>query len=342
MLLSNKQTNKMKPLKIVLLCATRRGYLFLQQLYKISPDSEFTVMSFKEEPHEPLFLDDIKRFTKSINGKFIQARKLNSKKLVPFWKSKPVDLMLVVSWRYLITPEIFNLPRLGTFVFHDSLLPRYRGFSPTVWAILNDEKQTGVTLFKITNKVDAGKIIDQKTIPIESNDAITNIIEDITKAYLILLKRNFKKLINGKIIYHSQNRNKATFTCKRLPQDNLIDWSKSSNSIYNLIRAVTHPYPGAYCYLNGEKIIIWSAKKISRFPQFVGRIPGRVIDIKPNKGVVVLTGDSGLLLTRVELEGKQEVAADRVLNSLNFTLFYKPGLSCQKCRHSLHQKFAVK
>ncbi len=320
MLLNNKQKNKTKSLKIVLLCATRRGYLFLQQLYKISPNSEFTVISFKEEPHEPLFLNNIRRFTKSINGEFIQARKLNSKKLIPFWKSKRIDLMLVVSWRYLITPEIFNLPRLGTFVFHDSLLPKYRGFSPTVWAILNNEKKTGVTLFKIANKVDAGKIIDQETIPIESNDVITNIIEDVTQAYLILLKRNFKKLINGKVTYRSQDRSKATFTCKRLPEDNLIDWSKSSNSIYNLIRAVTHPYPGAYCYLNGKKIIIWSAKKISRFPQFAGRIPGRVIDIKPDKGVVVLTGDSGLLLTRVELENKQEVIAGKVLNSLNFTL----------------------
>jgi methionyl-tRNA formyltransferase len=305
---------------IVLLCATRRGYLFLKRLIELLPRVDLTVFSFREEPWEPPFLDDIRELTLASGGQFFESRQVASQRWSWFWESTKVDLMFLVNWRYIIPSSVYLRPRLGTFAFHDSLLPEYRGFSPTVWAIINGEDHTGVTLFKINDEVDAGDIVDQERVPIGPDDTIAVVMERVTQTYLDLLERNLDDLIKGTARLYPQDHSRATYTCKRLPEDNQIDWTASSESIYNLIRAVSAPYPGAYTYLSGRKMRVWSARRVTNVPRYVGRVPGRVIEVRPGEGAVVLTGDGALLLTQVQMEGGQIVCAADVLNSLSLTL----------------------
>lgn len=307
-------------MRIALLCATRRGYRFLQLLSSLKPECELIVFSFREEPWEPPFFDDIQNLTQSCGGKFFEGRQLGSQRWEQFWETTSIDLMLTVSWRYLLPPKVYNSPRMGTFVFHDSFLPEYRGFSPTVWAILNGEDHTGVTLFKIAEKVDAGDIVDQKQVPIGKDDTIAVVLEQVTEAYLQLLEKNLDALIQGSFIGIAQDQSRATFTCKRLPSDNLIDWNAPTDRVYNLIRAVSAPYPGAYTFLDGKRLRIWSAKQLVAGPRYVGRIPGRVVDVHPGTGSVILTQDGALLLTQVQLDDGDIVSADKILNSLSQTL----------------------
>jgi methionyl-tRNA formyltransferase len=305
---------------IVLLCATRRGYLFLKRLIELLPRVDLTVFSFREEPWEPPFLEDIRELTLASGGQFFESRQVASQRWSWFWESTKVDLMFLVNWRYIIPSSVYLRPRLGTFAFHDSLLPEYRGFSPTVWAIINGEDHTGVTLFKINDEVDAGDIVDQERVPIGPDDTIAVVMERVTQTYLDLLERNLDDLIKGTARLYPQDHSRATYTCKRLPEDNQIDWTASSESIYNLIRAVSAPYPGAYTYLSGRKMRVWSARRVTNVPRYVGRVPGRVIEVRPGEGAVVLTGDGALLLTQVQMEGGQIVCAADVLNSLSLTL----------------------
>jgi methionyl-tRNA formyltransferase len=307
-------------MRIVLPCATRRGYLFLEKLAELRPDIELVVFSFQEDPWEPPFRDGIRDLTLSHGGQFFETRRLDSPSLASFWETTPVDLMMVVSWRYLIPASIYRRPRLGTFVFHDSLLPAYRGFSPSLWAIINGEDHTGATLFEIADAVDSGDIVDQERVPIGSDDTISNVMERVTQAYLTLLERNLNGLLDGCAPRFPQDHSKATFTCKRLPEDNLIDWTQPSERIYNLIRAVTAPYPGAYTYLDGKKLIVWSAQRLPDYPLYIGRVPGRVVEIRPGVGTVVLTGDGALLLTNVQPEGQDAAGAADVLNRITHTL----------------------
>ena len=130
-------------MRIVVLCATQRGLLFIKKLAHLAPDAELFVFSFREEPWEPPFLQNIKVTVLSIGGQFFETRNIGGHRWNTFWNSTPVDLMLVVSWRYLLPSEVYCRPRLGSFAFHDSLLPQYRGFSPTIWAIINGEDHTG-------------------------------------------------------------------------------------------------------------------------------------------------------------------------------------------------------
>jgi len=306
-------------MRVALLCATRRGYLFLQELAELLPQSEFVVFSFRETPGEPPFLDDIRGLTLAIGGRFFEARQVCSSHLNEFWESTSVDLMFVVSWRYMIPASVYLRPRQGTFVFHDSLLPEYRGFSPTVWAIISDKDHTGVTLFEIAGQMDAGDIVDQERVPIGSDETIAVVMDRVTQTYLDLLERNLDGLIKGTAPRYPQDHSHATYTCKRLPEDNQIDWTVPTNTVYNLIRAVSAPYPGAYTYLSDQKIRVWSAQRVINARRYVGGIPGRVVEVR-TEGSVVLTGDGVLLLSQVQMEGGEIVGASDLLNSLGHTL----------------------
>ena len=305
---------------IALLCATHRGYLFLHKLSSLIPKADITVFSFRETEWEPPFFDKISGLVKEFGGEIIEVKNVGDRKLKAFWDSTDLDIMFAVSWRYLIPRAIFERPRLGTYVFHDSFLPEYRGFSPTVWAMINGEDHTGVTLFEIAEKIDYGDIIDQVRIPIGKDETIAVVMDRVTQGYLDALDVNLENLLSGSAARMPQDHSRATYTRKRLPEDNLIDWKLPATKIYNLIRAVGKPYYGAYTYLNGERITVWKALLFDEEHNYVGDIPGRVSELVPNKGTFVQTGDGRILLTEVQSKNGVTVCASKILNSLNQTL----------------------
>jgi methionyl-tRNA formyltransferase len=306
--------------KLVLLCATQRGLAVLKKLTELLPTCELAVVSFREESCEPPFFEAVREFSLAHNGSFFEARRIESEDMAELWQGTSIDLILAVSWRYLIPVTIYKRARLGTYVFHDSLLPAYRGFSPTVWAMINGETETGVTLFEINERMDGGAIIAQVRVPIDLEDSITTVVDRVTQAYLLLLESQLTTLIAGCATRRPQNESQASYTCRRLPDDNEIDWHAQTKTIYNLIRAVTTPYPGAFTWLEGKRLTIWKAQLPSSRRNYVGRVPGRVVEISPGKGVLVLTGDGSLLLEQVQLEGGQTVCSAELIRSLSTTL----------------------
>ena len=304
----------------VILCATRRGYLFVRKLTEIAPQHRLTVFSFPEDPWEPAYLDDIRELTLAKGGDFLVTKNIGGEKWHQFWQDNDVDIMFTVSWRYMIPPQIYQRPRLGTYVFHDSILPEYRGFAPVVWAIINDEAYTGATLFEIDEGFDEGDVIAQERVPIGATDTIAVVMEAVTQAYLNLLEQNLFNILDQTAPRYKQDHSNATYTAKRLPIDNQIDWSASTRTIYNLIRAVTRPYPGAFTYLCGQKVQIWSACYVPNEQRYVGRIPGRVVEVRSGEGSVVLTGDGSLLLREVQVEGGEVICASEVFNRVSHTL----------------------
>lgn len=305
---------------LVLLCATRRGCHFLQKVTELLPNADLTVFSFQEESWEPPFLQDIREYSLSKGFQFFETRQVEKKSFSQFWESSTIDLMFVASWRYLIPKRIYSRSRLGTFVFHDSLLPEYRGFSPTVWAIMHGQDHTGVTLFEITEGTDAGDIVDQKVVPIGPDEPIAAVIENVTQTYLALLERNLEALSKGTAPRRPQNHQSATYTCRLFPEDHRIDWTASSAAIYNLIRAVGVPYPGAYTQLGGQEMRVWEAKRVSSGRKYIGRIAGKVVEVLPGEGSIVLTGDGSILLTQVQMKGSEIVCAADLLRRVGQTL----------------------
>lgn len=306
-------------MRIVLFCATQRGYRFLEKMAELAPAAELVVFSFRETPHEPPYLDDIRSLTKSLGGVFHEARQVGNTGWDGFWNTTRADLMFAVSWRYLIPENVYSQAHLGAYVFHDSLLPAYRGFSPTVWAIINGEDHTGVTLFEIAATVDSGAVVDQQRVSIDDDDTIATVLERVTQAYLEILARNLPSLMSGNTVSVEQDHSRATYTCRRLPNDNLINWQKPAQEVYNLIRAVTTPYPGAYTTFKGRKLIIWKAQLLRDYPEYKGHIPGRVVEVLPD-GVVVLAGDGAILVKEAQFERSEREAANAILSSTRDTL----------------------
>lgn len=287
---------------ICILAATRRGLAFITKLNSILPHANFTVISFKEDDHEPPFFEEIENFSTKIGAKFLCARNVALEKYFSFWNSLgTLDLIFCVSWRYLIPPIIYERARLGAFIFHDSLLPKYRGFAPTVWSIINGESRTGATLMQISEGVDEGDIVDQEVVEILSNDTIAHVLVKVTSSYLTILERNIDSLLSGNFTSEPQDHSKATYTVKRTQVDYKIDWTKSAEVCYNLIRACTKPYPGAYTLLDRKKCSIWKAD-LSDSRRFEVYAPGRIVS-KSEEGISVLCGDGCILLcTEMELE----------------------------------------
>jgi methionyl-tRNA formyltransferase len=306
--------------RIALLCATRRGFRFLTRLSELAPDADLLVFSFPEEAGEPRFLDDIRDFARARGAEFVEARKVGADRHRAIWNRAPVDLLFAVSWRYMIPSAVYGHTRLGSYVFHDSLLPAYRGFAPTVWAMVNGESQTGVTLFEMAEAVDSGPIVDQRAVPIGTDDTIADVLDRVTDTYNALLEANIAQLLDGTAPRRAQDESLATFTCKRIADDARIDWTQSARRVHDLIRASTRPYAGAFTMVAGKRLRIWEAQQLLPAPTYVGRIPGRVVQIVPGSGTIVLAGDGAVLVRRVQLDDGAEIDATQVLDSLGQTL----------------------
>lgn len=234
------------------------------------------------------------------------------------------DIIFVVGWRYKIPKEQYSIPSKGTIVFHDSLLPKYRGFAPTNWAIINGETKTGATMFYIDEGIDSGDIIGQAEIPITLDDDAKTVETKVTSAYVGLLETYLPLIKADRVNRKPQDGRQATYTCKRIPEDGLIDWGKSTRKILNLIRGTTDPYPGAFTYLHDNnklcKLMIWKASLDGEWKDYVGRIHGRVVDIIKGRGVVALTGGGTILIEEVSIGNGDHVRADEIIKSIKITL----------------------
>lgn len=286
---------------------TQRGFEVLKEIISKGYTPSFCII-LKEDDHEiEKSSPQIKLFLESKGIRHRIGNKLNESDY-ELIRTSDLDFIIVCGWRTLIDASINNYLKMGMIAAHDSLLPKYRGFSPINWAIINGEKETGVTLFKIDNgDVDSGEIIAQKIVEINDDDYGWDVYQKVIHATIELYLGFFSDFITNKVVSCKQNEHEATYTCKRIPSDGKIDWSKSSKSIYDLIRAIAHPYPGAFCEFDSKIFVIRKAKLGKNNERaFTGRIPGRVIHIDSDS-IEVLCGQGTISIFEWECKDSGEI-----------------------------------
>ncbi|SFM56843.1 methionyl-tRNA formyltransferase [Methanolobus profundi] len=205
-------------------------------------------------------IDLIERYLDSKDILLFQPTKKELYMHSPFLKNEDVDLIIVCGYKYIIPREIFSLPKSGAINIHPSMLPKYRGQHVINWAIVNGETKTGVTVHFVDDDLDTGDIIAQRSVPIYFDDTAKQLHDRIYDKACYLLKdvlNDFSK--TGQFERKVQDSSNATFFKPRKPEDGHLDWSKSSIEVYNIIRALSKPWPGAFSYFNGSKIIFWEA-----------------------------------------------------------------------------------
>ena len=168
-------------------------------------------------------------------------------------------LLLVLGWYYIVPRRVRQSATISCLGIHASLLPKYRGWAPITWAIINGETETGVTLFHLEDDVDSGDVVAQISLPIEERDTCATMYEKASHASIELLREYLPRLAQGTAPRASQDEGLAAYFPQRKPDDGLIDWTKSPEEVRNFIRAQTKPYPGAFTYIGGKKVTVWDA-----------------------------------------------------------------------------------
>ncbi|MGH7494492.1 MAG: methionyl-tRNA formyltransferase [bacterium] len=168
-------------------------------------------------------------------------------------------LFVVIGWYHMIPTSLRQLASLGAVGIHWSLLPKYRGGSPLVWAILNGESETGASLFYLSEKVDAGKIVAQEKVPIGAHEEVADLIEILNQVSRRLVIAHIPRILEGMATAWEQDEALAAFFPPRLPQDGKIDWHWPARRIYDFIRAQSLPYPCAFAFYHGRRIRIVKA-----------------------------------------------------------------------------------
>jgi methionyl-tRNA formyltransferase len=156
------------------------------------------------------------------------------------------DFIFSFYYRRMLPPEWLALAKRGGFNMHGSLLPKYRGRAPVNWAVLHGERESGATLHEMTAQPDAGRIVDQQSVPIGTDDCAADILRRVIDAAAAVLERSIGPLVSGTVRLREQDPAAGSYFGRRRPEDGRIDWSKSAREIHNLVRAVAPPYPGAF------------------------------------------------------------------------------------------------
>lgn len=221
-----------------------------------------------------------------------------------FIKTIEVDIIVSINYLFLIEKDIIQHSKQLTFNIHGSLLPKYRGRTPHVWSIINNEKETGITAHVIDEGCDTGDIISQIKIPINEIETGAEILNKFKLEYYNLILGVFKKLNSGKLEFIKQDEQLATYFGKRTPEDGRINWNWQKDRIKNWVRAQAYPYPGAFSYVNNQKLIIDKVKDCSYGFRFDTE-NGTILALTPN--IVIKTPNGALEVKKSRRKLKIEI-----------------------------------
>lgn len=244
-----------------------------------------------------------------LDASLIETTDINSTDTNRSVKRMRPDFIFVVGWSQLLHQPIIELAAQGVFGMHPTLLPRHRGRAPIPWAILSGLAKTGVSLFEIVDpSADSGAIIGQVEVPIDPDETATTLYDKILGAHVALIERQVPLILAGTAEREPQDPRRASSWPKRSPADGIIDWETRARPLYEWVRAQTRPYPGAYTFLNDQKLVIWSARPMDS--QI--RAPAGTVIAHREGGVVVACGDGALLIEDVSLEGSPPWVGDAI------------------------------
>lgn len=233
-----------------------------------------------------------------------QPEKLKSQEAVEHIVALKPDLIVTAAYGQILPKAIIDLPKWGCINVHASLLPKYRGGAPIHKSIIEGEKETGVTIMYMVEKLDAGDILSQVIVPIEAGDHVGTLHDKLSEAGSTLLLETIPLLTEGRITPRKQEEELVTYAWNIQREDEKIDWKESAREIYNQIRGL-HPWPVAYAQLGDQVFKIWWAEVVSE--NSAGQVPGTILSWQP-EGIDVACGAGIVRLKEVQPAGKKRMS----------------------------------
>jgi methionyl-tRNA formyltransferase len=284
------------------------GYVCLEaliELCRVVGDEIVAVVTHEDDPQENIWFASVARLALANYLPVYQPADPNDPAFVAAMQALQPDFLFSCYYRHMLKQPLLDLPRLGALNLHGSLLPRYRGRCPVNWVLVNGERETGVTLHYMEAQADRGDIVAQTAIPITPEDTAVTLFARMTAAAGHLCRDTYPRLRRGQAPRLPQDHSRASYFGGRGPADGRIDWRQPATAIYNLMRAVTHPYPGAFTILGGRQLFIWNGRPMAS-PAAGADVPGQVTARLPGEGLLVATGKGHLLITQAQWEGEPE------------------------------------
>lgn len=280
-------------MKIVLIGSVKFSLDALQFL--VEKNAEIVGVCTKPTPTMLSDHVDLSSFSNSGNIPWIHASDINSEETINWIESKKPDVIFCFGWPNLLKEPILNLSKIGVVGFHPTQIPANRGRHPIIWTLALGLQETASSFFLMDSGADSGNIISQETIQVLSTDYAADLYEKITAVALSQLENLLPNLMAGNVIAIPQNLHDSNIWRKRSSTDGRIDWRMSSNSIYNLIRALSHPYPGAHFEYKNSEYKVFRAELVDNSQNNLE--PGKVlmahegvVEVKCGEGAIRLLG----------------------------------------------------
>ena len=221
------------------------------------------------------------------------------------------DIIITCAYGQIIPEVILNNPKLGCINVHASLLPKLRGGAPIHKSIIYGYEKTGITIMYMDKGMDTGDMISKVEVKIDDNDTAETLHEKLQKISVPLLMETLPKIIDGTNKREKQDEKEATYAYNVSREEEHVDFNKTSKKIYNQIRGL-NSWPGSYAYLDDKNIKIWSSKICN---DVYNNSPGTIIDISKD-GIKVVTKDSSIIITELQLPGKKKILVKDFINGI--------------------------
>jgi UDP-4-amino-4-deoxy-L-arabinose formyltransferase / UDP-glucuronic acid dehydrogenase (UDP-4-keto-hexauronic acid decarboxylating) len=270
------------------------------------------IFTHTDDPGESIWFDSVADLALELDIPVYAPSDINHPMWVDKIRALQPDFLFSFYYRQIVKQAILDIPRRGCLNLHGSLLPKYRGRAPINWVLVNGERESGVTLHHMTDKADAGDIVGQRAVAVLDDDTALILGTRMVQAAGELMDECLPLLMAGSAPRTPQDHSKASYFGRRTPADGAIDWNRSSREIYNLIRAVTRPYPGAFTYRGQTRMTIWSARP-SELPA-QGKTPGTVLSTDP---LVIACGEGALEVRVAQAENGLSVKGSQITADLN-------------------------
>lgn len=250
---------------------------------------------------------DFENLAKEAGAAFFMIKSVNNEELIKIIKDNKVRVAISANWKYTIPKSFLDLFECGILNFHLGNLPDYKGNATVNWTIINGEPYINGNIHKMDPELDAGDVVSRKAIPITADMYIADVLKQAEADVPALYEEAVRKVLVKADAFEVKGTIHGSRCYPRLPEDSQVNWNQSAENVCRLVRASSHPYKGAFSFLNGEKITIWKAKAVTPEDKFFA-IPGHIVALnKTNNSIMVATADG--LVEVLEIERNGEVMA---------------------------------
>lgn len=227
------------------------------------------------------------------------------------------DIIVVAAFGQIIPKKILDLPKFGCINIHASLLPKYRGAAPIQQAVIDGEKESGVTIMRMGTGLDTGDMISKVVVPIETEETGGSLFDKLAEAGASLLIETLPSIENGTAVYEKQPEESPTpYAAMITKKMGLMDFTKSAEELERLVRGL-NPWPSAYTFLNGKTLKVWKST-VERSENGGKTVPGTIVAVD-KEGIHVACRENNLVLREVQLEGKKRMETDAFLRGYQIT-----------------------